>query len=82
MSNVMLHVATRKGLFVVDGAGAEARVVAEHFVGDNVMITFTDHRDGAWYAVLDHGHFGVKLHRSDDAGATWVEVSEIGRAHV
>ena len=74
MSDVLLHVATRKGLFVVEGAGSEARVVGEHFVGDNVVLTLVDRRDGAWYAVLDHGHFGVKLHRSDDAGASWVEV--------
>ena len=32
-------------------------------------------RDGAWYAALDHGHFGVKLHRSDDRGATWTEIA-------
>ena len=25
-------------------------------------------RDGALYAVLQHGHFGSKLHRSDDDG--------------
>lgn len=71
----LLHVATRKGLFVVDGAGASASVTDAHFVGDNVTLTTTDPRDGAWYAVLDHGHFGVKLHRSDDQGATWVEVA-------
>ena len=74
MTGTLLHVGTRKGLFVVDGAGAAARVVGEHFVGDNVVLTLVDRRDGAWYAVLDHGHFGVKLHRSDDAGASWVEV--------
>ena len=72
MTGQLLHVATRKGLFVVEGSGADARIVAEHFVGDNVPLTCTDPRDGAWYAVLDHGHFGVKLHRSDDGGTTWV----------
>jgi hypothetical protein len=35
----------------------------------------TDPRDGAWYVVLDHGHFGIKLHRSDDRGASWDEVA-------
>jgi hypothetical protein len=34
-----------------------------------------DGRDRAWYAGLDHGHFGVKLHRSDDHGTTWTELS-------
>lgn len=69
-----LLVATRKGLFVVEGEGARAAISRTCFVGDNVALTLVDRRDGAWYAVLDHGHFGVKLHRSDDAGATWTEV--------
>ena len=34
-----------------------------------------DPRDGAIYAALDLGHFGVKLHRSDDDGATWIEIA-------
>ena len=33
-----------------------------------------DARDGAVYAALNLGHFGSKLHRSDDRGATWTEV--------
>lgn len=37
-------------------------------------MTLADPRDGAVYAALDHGHFGVKLHRSADSGATWDEV--------
>lgn len=74
MSTTTLHVSTRKGMFVVEGSGADARIVAEHFLGDNVTLTLTDPRDGTWYAVLDHGHFGVKLHRSDDNGANWIEV--------
>jgi hypothetical protein len=27
------------------------------------------------YAALDHGHFGVKLHRSEDAGKSWHEIA-------
>ena len=27
------------------------------------------------YAALDLGHFGVKLHRSDDDGSTWNEIA-------
>ncbi|MCU0274123.1 MAG: hypothetical protein MUE34_12905 [Acidimicrobiales bacterium] len=70
-----LHVATRKGLFVLEGSGADARITGRHFLGDTVPLTMADQRDGAWYAVLDHGHFGCKLHRSDDRGATWDEVA-------
>lgn len=70
-----LLVGTRKGLFVVEGSGTNARITRSLFVGDNVPLTLVDRRDGAWYAVLDHGHFGVKLHRSEDAGASWTEIS-------
>lgn len=39
-----------------------------------------DPRDGAVYAALNLGHFGVKLHRSEeggvaDAGATWTGIA-------
>ena len=70
-----VQVATRKGLFLIEGAGTEANVSDAHFVGDNVALTLYDNRDGAMYAVLDHGHFGIKLHRSDDRGANWVELA-------
>jgi photosystem II stability/assembly factor-like uncharacterized protein len=39
-----------------------------------VTATLYDRRDGALYAGLNLGHFGVKLHRSDDGGATWTEL--------
>lgn len=66
-----LLVSTRKGLFVSDGT----TVTGAHFVGDNVTLAMVDPRDGAWYAALDHGHFGVKLHRSDDRGGVWTEIA-------
>jgi hypothetical protein len=70
-----LLVSTRKGLFVIEGEGASARVARSAFVGDNVTLAMVDRRDGAWYAVLDHGHFGVKLHRSENRGETWGEIT-------
>lgn len=66
---------TRKGLFTIRGRGGDARIVGASFVGDNVTLATVDRRDGTWYAVLDHGHFGVKLHHSTDAGATWTEIA-------
>lgn len=70
-----LLVSTRKGLFVVEGRAARADVSRAAFVGDNVALALVDRRDGAWYAVLDHGHFGVHLHRSDDRGESWTEIA-------
>ena len=70
-----LLLSTRKGLFEVAPAGGSYAVTRGHFIGDNVTLALADPRDGAWYAALDHGHFGVKLHRSDDRGATWTEIA-------
>ncbi|MFN0164439.1 MAG: WD40/YVTN/BNR-like repeat-containing protein [Burkholderiales bacterium] len=65
---------TRKGLFVVTGEAADWRIAAHHFAGDPVSQVLIDPRDGAWYAAMALGHFGVKLRRSIDSGATWTEV--------
>jgi len=70
MSTILIS--TRKGLFEVQANGGAYHVTKGHFIGDNVSIAMADPR-GGWYAALDHGHFGVKLHRSDDRGATWRE---------
>ena len=65
-----LLVSTRKGLFVLERAVAGWRVAAVHFLGDRVCAALADPRDGAWYAAMDLGHFGAKLHRSDDRGTS------------
>ena len=70
----LLLISTRKGLFVAEPSGDTYRVVRGAFLGDNVTLAMVDPR-GGWYAALDHGHFGVKLHRSDDHGATWTEIA-------
>jgi hypothetical protein len=69
-------VGTRKGLFTVertDGGQARWAIVRSEFLGDNVSMVLADPRDGTRYAALDHGHFGVKLHRSPATGAAWQE---------
>ena len=70
-----LLVSTRKGLFALHRNGAGWRIDEPHFLGDNVTLALVDRRDGAWYAALNLGHFGVKLRRSDDAGASWQEIA-------
>jgi len=71
-----LHVATRKGLFTLQPAGRAAWAVAgpPAFLGEPVTAVLADPRDGALYAALRLGHFGVKLHRSRDGGASWTEI--------
>ena len=71
MSDAFL-VSTRKGLFTVSRQAGEWEIAGVDFLGDNVSITLTDPRDGRHYAALDHGHFGVKLHRSTATG--WEEI--------
>jgi photosystem II stability/assembly factor-like uncharacterized protein len=68
-----LHVSTRKGLFTIDRTPAGWNAVRTSFLGDPVTLVH-DAGGGRLYAALELGHFGVKLHRSDDGGETWAEL--------
>lgn len=69
-------VATRKGLFIYNRASNDAWTIQQRaFVGDPVSMVLHDQRDDTLYAALALGHFGSKLHRSDDQGATWQEIA-------
>ena len=68
---MQLYVATRKGLFIADAA--RPALGRPHFLGDPVSAVLA--HDGSVYAALNLGHFGVKLRRSDDRGATWQELA-------
>jgi hypothetical protein len=69
-----VYVATRKGLFTLDrGAGGAWAIAGTAFLGDPVTLVLDDPRDGTLYAALNLGHFGVKMHRSADGGASWDE---------
>lgn len=70
-----LFAATRKGLFEFRRNGSGWRVADTAFLGSPVSMSLADPRDGTLYAALDLGHFGVKLHRSDDGGKTWSEIA-------
>jgi hypothetical protein len=69
-------VATRKGLFELRrGTGAHWRVERVSFLGEPVSSLLPPDAQGRMLAALNLGHFGVKLHASHDAGATWAEVA-------
>jgi hypothetical protein len=68
-------VATRKGLFTITRGPAGWAVSSVAFAGENIPMMLADRRDGTLYAVLGHGHFGSKLHRSDDGGTSWREIA-------
>ena len=70
---------TRKGLFELERGSAGWAVSARHFLGEPVSMALHDRRDGALYAALNLGHFGVKLHRRDAGSRSgphggWTEV--------
>jgi hypothetical protein len=67
--------ATRKGLFEFARHDGDWAVERTSFLGSPVSMVLADPRDGALYAALDLGHFGVKLHRSEDGGAHWSELT-------
>jgi len=72
MSNDLL-VSTRKGLFHFTRDGDRSALRRVSFLGENVTNSLVDAHDGSWYAALNLGHFGAKLRRSTDQGATWSE---------
>ena len=69
-----LVVSTRKGLFTAKKKSSGWAVAGSEFLGDNVTLALHDGRDGATYAALNLGHFGVKLHRKDKDGE-WREIA-------
>ena len=68
-------VATRKGLFELTRGRAGWDIARLHFVADPVTMLLPPDADGRMLAALNLGHFGVKLHASDDAGRSWQEVA-------
>jgi photosystem II stability/assembly factor-like uncharacterized protein len=69
------HVATRKGLFTLERGRSGWEITRTGFLGDNVTLAMHDPRSGYVYAALNHGHFGVKVHRSQDNGDNWLEIA-------
>ncbi len=69
------YVATRKGLFTFRRSALGWKSGEPAFLGEPVSAVLPDPRTGRIYAALKLGHFGSKLHRSEDGGSTWEEVA-------
>ena len=69
------YAATRKGLFELQRRGDAWRIARESFLGEPVSMLLAPQADGFMLAALNLGHFGVKVHASDDGGAHWREVA-------
>ena len=70
----VLHIGSRKGLITFAPAAGDWKIRETAFLGEPVTALLYDDRDDTLYAALNLGHFGIKLHRSDDGGATWTEL--------
>ncbi|MCA9315652.1 MAG: hypothetical protein KDB73_09185, partial [Planctomycetes bacterium] len=62
---------TRKGLFDVRRQGGAWALGEPRLPGQTIAFAVRDPRSSSVWASLDHGHWGAKLARSDDDGATF-----------
>lgn len=70
-----LLLGTRKGTFFVEKEGARWRPRLVGHAGAGVNYVARDPYTGRHWALLGHGHWGVKLSVSDDDGKTWADHS-------
>ena len=68
-------VATRKGLFELRQRAAAWAIERVSFLGEPVSMLLPPQPSGRMFAALNLGHFGVKVHASDDAGVSWNELA-------
>jgi hypothetical protein len=76
MSN-MIILGTRKGTVIFDRINSNWCPRPITHAGIPVCYAARDPRDGTLWASLDHGHWGTKLSRSRDGGATWEDVMSV-----
>jgi hypothetical protein len=67
--------ATRKGLFELRRRPSGWAIAGVSFLGEPVSMVLPPMASGRMLATLNLGHFGVKVHASDDGGSTWQEVA-------
>lgn len=74
MQKDRLILGTRKGLIIMRYTAGAWRVTLSTFHGIPISHAMQDHRTGTLWVCADHGHWGTKLYRSDNGGATLDEV--------
>ncbi|HZO15704.1 MAG TPA: hypothetical protein VFB62_20670 [Polyangiaceae bacterium] len=62
---------TRKGTLILDRTSGRWRPRPIAHAGMSISYAARDPRDGTLWAAMDHAHWGPKLSRSKDDGATW-----------
>ena len=73
MSDTLI-LGTRKGMMMLGKQNGGWDVVRHEYVGVPVSYAAIDARNDRMWAAADHGHWGIKLYRSDDCGENWEEV--------
>jgi hypothetical protein len=74
---MQILVGTRKGAFIVEKSSGRWRPRLAGHAGAGVNFIARDPSSGALWAALGHGHWGAKLSRSDDGGATWSDAAQV-----
>jgi photosystem II stability/assembly factor-like uncharacterized protein len=74
MAQEVLYVSTRKGLMIFERRGSDWKFANLAHRGAPVSLTLPSKDGKTLLAALNLGHFGVKLHRSEDGGKTWTEL--------
>ncbi len=76
MSQERAWIATKKGLFELRLRGRQWNVERISFLGEPVTMALPPAADDKrMLASLTTGHYGTKVHASDDAGVSWHEVA-------
>jgi photosystem II stability/assembly factor-like uncharacterized protein len=70
-------VGTRKGTFLADKTTGRWKPRLSGHAGSGVNFAARDPHTGTLWALLGHGHWGAKLSRSTDDGATWSDAPQI-----
>lgn len=77
-SSGRILIGTRKGTFAVERrAHRQWRPSLLGHAGVGVNFVVRDPHTGTLWAALGHGHWGAKLSRSSDGGATWQDAPQI-----
>ena len=72
-----LIIGTRKGTLILDRQHGNWRPRPIAHAGMSISYAARDPRDGTIWAAMDHAHWGPKLSRSRDDGATWEHLTQL-----
>jgi photosystem II stability/assembly factor-like uncharacterized protein len=70
-------VGTRKGTFIASKSQGRWGLTLAGHAGSGVNYVARDPHTGTLWALLGHGHWGAKVSRSKDEGATWTDAPQI-----